>query len=228
MPNKCTRQPTSPARRQLAALTPATRLHEAADAKISKHHRHRHSQQQMHVRFMVSGSLMQSTTHLPRATGSRHSKDPKENPRQFQPQLPRQLHERSPDRLAKPLPAALQSLSGQHHLRRLLRSLLPHPSRRRLRRNTRRARPVRSLPRARWVRCSGRIHRGHQRLSRRTSPKPQRTSKSNRIHTQSVAVPPASTKKPCPASTQLPSSFHSTTHRFSASRNQNKKEGVNR
>jgi len=195
MPNKCTRQPTSPARRQLAAPAPATRLHKAADAKIPKHHRHSHGQQQMHMSIVIPRGLMQPPAHLPRATGSRHREDPKENSRQLQPKLIGSLHKRPPHCLAKPLPAALQPLPGQHHLRRRLRSLLSQSSRGRLSRHTRRAWPIRSLPRRGRIRCRRRIHRGHQRLSRCTSPKSQRTSKPNRIHTQSVAVPPRTRKQ---------------------------------
>ena len=189
MPNKCTRQPTSPACPQLASLTPATRLHEAADAKIPKHHRHRRSHQQMHMSIMIPRSLSQLSAHLPRITDRKRREYPKEDPCQLQPQLPRELHKRPPHRLAKPFPTALQPLSRQHHLLRRLRSLLPQSSSGRVSSNTRCPGFYRSLPRARRVRRCRRIHSGHQSLSRRTSSKPQRTSKSNRIHTQSVAVP---------------------------------------
>ncbi len=80
------------------------------------------------MRVMVHRRLMQRRPHLPRAPGSEHSKNPKENPSQLQPQLPRQLHKRPPHRLAEALAALFQPFPCLSHLRCRSRSLLSQPN----------------------------------------------------------------------------------------------------
>jgi hypothetical protein len=153
------------------------------------------------MRVVVRSRTIERPPHLPRVPAGKHGKYPKENPSQLQPKHPRQLHNRTPRRLAKPSAALLQPLPGLSHLSRCPRRLLPksHPGSRHLPRSGRR-RPTRVRPthlrrlfcldaRGR-IRRRCRIHRRHQRLSRRTSPDTKRTTESNRIHTKSVVVPP--------------------------------------
>ncbi len=156
------------------------------------------------MRLMVRSSLKQRPPHLPCPCGGEHSKNPKENPRQLQPKRTRSLRERSPHRLAKAFAALLQALPRLSHPRRSPSGLLTQPCRgglcfARNRSRTRsstwsRARGLFRLHLRRRIRRRRRIHGRHQRLRRCTGPDTKRTAKSNRIHTQSVAVPAAPAK----------------------------------
>jgi len=154
MPLKCTRR-----RRQLASPAPAVRLHKAAHAEVSKHDRHRHSNQQTHMPVAASRGFVQRCPHLPCVHRSKHSKNPKENPGQLQPQCPRQPHERPPHRLAKPPATLLQPSPRLPYLSGSPRGLLYQPTARssaliRSCRRSRSSRPRSSRPRSSRSRSS--------------------------------------------------------------------------
>ena len=151
------------------------------------------------MRILIPRRFTESRPALPRGAPGKHGKYPKENPSQLQPQHARQLHNRPPRRLAKPSAALLQPSPSLSHLSRCPCRLLPksHPGSLHLPRSGRR-RPTRvrrlfcldvCLDARGRIRRRCRIHRRHQRLSRRTSPDTKRTTESNRIHTKSVVVP---------------------------------------
>jgi hypothetical protein len=79
------------------------------------------------MRIMVRTRPVQRSSQLPGAPRSEHSKNPKENSRQLQPQRNRKPGQRSPYRLAKPLTPLLQPRACLPHLGRGLRRLLPNP-----------------------------------------------------------------------------------------------------
>jgi hypothetical protein len=143
------------------------------------------------MRIMIGRRLVHIAAHLPCCARRKYSKDPKEDPRQLQPQLAGQLHKRSPHRLAKALAALLQPPSCLNHLGRSPRGLLPQPTPRVFRffcsrRRSRSLNPIptlagRCLRRRIWSsRC---IHCSHHRLSRQPGTDPQHPPKSSRIHT---------------------------------------------
>ena len=135
--------------------------------------------------LMVRCRLTQVISQFPRTARRKQGKYPKENPGELQPQNARKLHERPPRRLAETFATLRQTCLRLSHLSCRSCSLLPQS-------NARRSRPA-----LRWH-CFGlypgrgvwrgrRVHRRHQRLGCSASPESQRTSESNRIHTQSVA-----------------------------------------
>jgi hypothetical protein len=213
---KCTRSspqssPQSASRSvaQSVSLSPAIRLHKAADAEVSKHRRHRQRNQKTKVRIMVLRSLTQRRAHPPGARSGGNSKNPEENPSQLQPQRPRQPDQPSANRLVELLATLLQPPPCLSNLSSRPRNLLRHPNPGSLslplahRRShtwtcSTRARigALFRLRTRRRIRRRRRIHSHHQRLSRRTSPHTKRTTESNRIHTGKCSRSPSARESP--------------------------------
>ena len=156
------------------------------------------------MRVMVRRSLTQRRPHLPRPRGSEHSKNPEENPGQLQPQRARQLHQAAPTPPRQsacrppsgPAPSAAPAPSSERPSPPAVQRRpppYPKPQSDPLR-HWNRTRSLFRLYLRRRVRRRRRIHGRHQRLGRCTGPDTKRTTKSNRIHTQSVAVPPPTMK----------------------------------
>ena len=136
--------------------------------------------------LMVRRCLMQAISHLPGAGSCKQGKYPEEHSCELQPQNARQLYKRSPHRPAKAFATLCQACLRLSHLGRRPRSLL-HQS------NARGCRLVlcrRCLYPSRRVRRGRCVHRRHQRLGSSASPKSQRTSEPNRIHTMKCSLLP--------------------------------------
>jgi len=184
MPLKCTRVANHPAppRDSLTSPAPPVRPHKAAHAEIAKHDRHPHRSQKMLMSLVIRTRLMPIRPHLPCATACKQREDPEEDPRKLQPQHAGQLHERPPHRFAKSFTSALQSLTCLSHLLCGSCRLAAQVGSGALRRSG-----LTGASRRRRIRSCRGIHRRHQRLRCCTSPHPKRTTKANRIHSQSVA-----------------------------------------
>ena len=147
--------------------------------------------------LMIRRRLTQVVSQLPRAASRKQGKYPEEHPGKLQPQNARQPYKRPPCRLAEAFAALRQSCFRLSNLGRRPCSLLSQP-------NARIRCSRRCLYPSRRVRGGRRIHRRHQRLGGSASPKSQRTSEPNRIHSRSVASRHISVKLSLPKNVIAP------------------------
>ena len=138
--------------------------------------------------FMVCGRLVQVATQPPCAGSCKEGKYPEENPGKLQPEDARKLYKGRPDRLAELFTALSQPRFRLSHLGRRSCRLLSQSNPGRCRLGLRWRLGCLGCRSGRRVRGCRRVHRRHKRLGGSASPKSQRTSEANRIHTTKCSL----------------------------------------